>query len=116
VSVGRAVDMPALMAAEMAGQVSRYSGFRSWTTPEFVVTSPAPLVDVGVDGEALRLPPPLRFRVLPGCLRVRIPPSARRAARPAGHLGAVVPALWRVAAGRPAGFTLSGRGAADREA
>ena len=28
----------------------------------------------GIDGEATRLDPPLRFRVLPGALRVRIAP------------------------------------------
>ncbi len=100
VSVGRSVDMPALMAAELAGHVDQYSGYRSWSAPEFVVDSPSPLVDVGVDGEALRLPPPLRFRVLPGCLHVRIPRSARRGAPPVRRLAEVVPALWRVAAGR----------------
>ena len=34
----------------------------SWTTPGFDVNSTEPLIDIGVDGEALRLPPPLRFR------------------------------------------------------
>jgi hypothetical protein len=36
----------------------------SWTTPGFEVNPTEPLIDIGVDGEALRLPPPLRFRSL----------------------------------------------------
>ena len=68
--------------------------------PEF---APIGGVDqVGLDGEALMLQPPLRFESLPGALRVRLPrsaglaPAARATPLTSANLGALV----RVAAGR----------------
>jgi diacylglycerol kinase family enzyme len=104
VTVDRARDVPELMAAEATGRLRGFRGYREWTTPEFVVDSAEPLVDVGVDGEAMRLPPPLRFRVLPGALRVRIPVDAGiapAALAPPGP-GAAVVGMLRVIAGKPA--------------
>jgi diacylglycerol kinase family enzyme len=104
VAVDRARDLPALVSAEATGRIRRFSGHREWTTPEFVVDRGQPLVDVGVDGEALQLASPLRFRSLPGALRVRTPldaPGASPAAlRPAGPWQ-TVKALVRVVGGRP---------------
>jgi diacylglycerol kinase family enzyme len=102
VTVDRARDVPELMAAEATGRLRGFRGYREWTTPEFVVDSAEPLVDVGVDGEAMRLPPPLRFRVLPGALRVRIPVDAGiapAALAPPGP-GAAVVGMLRVIAGK----------------
>ncbi|SDW57972.1 Diacylglycerol kinase family enzyme [Amycolatopsis xylanica] len=76
VTVNRAADVPALISAEVAGRLSRFPGYRSWSARDFVVDSECPLVEAGVDGEAARLAPPLRFRILPGALRVRIPRHA----------------------------------------
>jgi diacylglycerol kinase family enzyme len=45
--------------------------WREWSAPEFEVRSEGPIA-AGIDGEALVLEPPLRFRILPGVLRVRI--------------------------------------------
>jgi diacylglycerol kinase family enzyme len=45
--------------------------WREWSTPEFEVAADQP-VAAGIDGEALKLEPPLRFRIRPGALRVRI--------------------------------------------
>src|SRR5213079_2960775 len=45
--------------------------WREWSTPEFQVDADGP-VAAGIDGEAVRLDPPLRFRIRPGVLRVRI--------------------------------------------
>jgi diacylglycerol kinase family enzyme len=104
VTIDRATDIPALVSLEAAGRISRFRGYRAWATPEFVVDSAEPLIDVGVDGEALRLPPPLRFRSLPGVLRVRVPqtsPGASPAAVAPAGIGEAVPALLRVLAGRP---------------
>jgi diacylglycerol kinase family enzyme len=105
VTVDRSSDLAALVAAESARRVDRFSGYQEWTTPEFRIESADQLLDVGVDGEALRLPPPLVFRSLPGALRVRTPlhaPGASPAAvRPAGTRLAGI-ALLRVLAGRPA--------------
>ncbi|HXV91906.1 MAG TPA: diacylglycerol kinase family protein [Pseudonocardia sp.] len=103
VTVEQARDLPDLMAAEATGRVRGFRGYRAWTAAEFEVDSAQPLVDVGVDGEALRLPPPLRFRSLPGALRVRTPlhaPGAPADTAPAGPNEAVG-GLFRVLAGRP---------------
>lgn len=43
---------------------------------EAVVELPAPEVSVALDGELVRLTPPLRFRSLPGALTVLVPPRA----------------------------------------
>ena len=45
--------------------------WREWTTPAFEVEADHP-VPAGIDGEAVQLQPPLRFRIRPGVLRVRI--------------------------------------------
>jgi diacylglycerol kinase family enzyme len=45
--------------------------WREWSTPEFEVNADGS-IPAGIDGEAVRLEPPLRFRIKPGVLRVRI--------------------------------------------
>ncbi|MDT7554687.1 MAG: hypothetical protein QOI16_3223 [Pseudonocardiales bacterium] len=105
VTVDSARDLPLLLAAEAGGHVDRFRGYRSWTTPELVIDSAEPLIDVGVDGEALRLPPPLRFRSLPGALRVRTPkhaPGVAPAAVAPHGVGLAGVALLRVLSGRSA--------------
>jgi diacylglycerol kinase family enzyme len=99
--VRSAADASKFVALELVGQAGRFPGLLSWSTREFEVRSGGP-VEVGLDGEALVLDPPLRFASLPGALRVRLPrgvglpPAARAAALTAENLGA----LLRVAAGR----------------
>ena len=44
------------------------------SAPSFEVRSDGP-VSAGIDGEALKLDPPLRFRTRPQALRVRIAPQ-----------------------------------------
>ena len=46
--------------------------WREWTTFRFEIDSGA-AIDVGLDGEAIRLKPPLRFESLPAALRIRTP-------------------------------------------
>ncbi|TKG71775.1 diacylglycerol/lipid kinase family protein [Prauserella endophytica] len=87
-SVDRARDLPALFAAEAAGRLGGFRGYRAWTVPRFDVGSAEPLVDVGIDGEAVRLAPPLVFRSLPGALRVRVPRTAH------GTASASLPEGW----------------------
>ena len=113
VTIDRAADLPTLMSLEAAGHIERFRGYQAWSTPEFVVDSAEPLIDVGVDGEALRLPPPLRFSSLPGALRVRVPltsPGASPAAVAPAGVGEAVPALLRVLVGRPAREPLTSQG------
>ena len=99
--VHRAADVARLVALQLAGQVERYPGLLSWSARELEVRSRGPL-EVGLDGEALVLDPPLRFRSLAGALRVRLPRSAglAPAAREVPLTRANLGALLRVAAGR----------------
>jgi diacylglycerol kinase family enzyme len=73
-----------------------------WAAASFEVESGAP-VPAGIDGEAVILDPPLRFRSLPGVLRVRIsrahPGASPSALEPEGMWEALR-ALVRIAAGR----------------
>jgi diacylglycerol kinase family enzyme len=97
----RGAEVSKLVALELVGQAGRFPGLLSWSVPEFEVRSGGP-VEVGLDGEALVLEPPLRFVSLPGALRVRLPrgaglsPAARAVALTSENLGT----LMRVAAGR----------------
>ena len=97
-------EVSTLLALETAGAINRFRGFRQWTVPEFRIDSSEP-VPVGVDGEALRLPPPLEFRILPGALRVRLPQAsagARRRPWRAAEVRRSVAGLIRVVANHPA--------------
>ncbi|MCK9895750.1 diacylglycerol kinase family protein [Frankia sp. AgB32] len=98
-SVDRARDLPALVALESIGAIDRFRGFRQWTSPTMHIDSARP-VSVGVDGEALRLSPPLELRSLPAAVRVRVPPHSPGvpAARPG--VWRMFPALIGIAAGR----------------
>ena len=60
------------IALEAAGQVRRFEGWLEWDTAEFRVGSGGP-VEIGIDGEALTMGPPLVFTSRPGALRVRLP-------------------------------------------
>lgn len=101
------IDGPAAAAAfiglEAAGRLGAYEGWEEWSAPTFRVDSSGP-VEIGIDGEATVLDPPLLFESRPGAVRVRV---AGDASRPAGraerpHLGrSTVAALIRTAAGRP---------------
>ncbi|WP_433504539.1 diacylglycerol/lipid kinase family protein [Pseudonocardia halophobica] len=105
VRVEKGRDVTEMLAAQATGRLRSFRGYRQWSAPEFEVDSDKPLVEVGVDGEALRLAPPLRFRVLPGALRVRVPTgspgAAPAAAAPAGP-GEAIAGLVRVLRGHSA--------------
>jgi diacylglycerol kinase family enzyme len=77
--------------------------WREWSAPEFEVDSDRP-VPAGIDGEAVMLEAPLRFRIRPEALRVRIarahPGASPSAAIPEG-LWEGVGVLAGIAAGRP---------------
>ncbi len=76
--------------------------WREWSAPDFEVEADRP-VPAGIDGEALVLDPPLRFRIRPGVLRVRIahkhPGASPSAMAPEGIRAGVVE-LVRIARGR----------------
>jgi diacylglycerol kinase family enzyme len=67
-------------------------------TPEVVVTADVPEIPVGIDGETVRLPTPVRCTVRPGALRVRLPRERPGIRPPRGRLDWAT--LWALAAGR----------------
>ncbi|HLM25474.1 MAG TPA: diacylglycerol kinase family protein [Thermoleophilaceae bacterium] len=76
--------------------------WREWGTPKFEVQADGP-VYAGIDGEAAQLEPPLRFRSVPGVLRVRVAkqhPGASPSADMPKNMGAGAGALVRIALGR----------------
>ncbi|HEY5848148.1 MAG TPA: hypothetical protein VIT42_15285, partial [Microlunatus sp.] len=75
VTVSTAADVEALTALELTGRVDQFHGWQEWTAPTIEIRSPRP-VEVGVDGEALILDPPLRFVSRPAALTVRLPRAA----------------------------------------
>jgi diacylglycerol kinase family enzyme len=89
---------------ELAGQARRFPGWLEWSGTRFEVTSSRP-VEVGVDGEALVMDPPLIFEAQPGALLIRLPrhavqrSPAARAVRLASR--STVADLGRVARGQP---------------
>jgi diacylglycerol kinase family enzyme len=101
--VRTARDVTELATLEAIGQAHRFRGLLEWSRAEFEVRSASPIA-VGLDGEALVLDPPLRFRSLPGALRVRVPRRASGASPAAAAVSMTredAAALCRVVAGRP---------------
>jgi Diacylglycerol kinase catalytic domain len=102
------IDDALLGVTALVGSSGRGAGGRvgrpwqQWAAPAFEVDSERPIA-AGIDGEAVILDPPLRFRILPGVLRVRVArahPGASPSAELPEGLADVLPALMRIAAGR----------------
>jgi diacylglycerol kinase family enzyme len=88
------------IGALVAKQPERFDGFRSWNGDRFEVDSGG-AVDIGLDGEALTMEPPLRFSIRQRPVRVRLPrdaigysPAARAIDVPMGIRG-----VFTIAAG-----------------
>jgi len=103
--ISSAADFSRFVALETTGRLHRHKGWMEWTAPDFQIDSSEP-VEIGVDGEALKLEPPLVFESKKGVLRVRIPrrsigrsPTARTV-----HVlrTSTIVALVQVIAGHPA--------------
>ena len=92
----------AFLSALAAGHLDRYEGYTSWSSTTFEVASGGP-VDVGLDGEALQMDPPLVFSMRPEPLRVRIPRHAigYSPAAMAMDRRSTAKNLGQIAAGRP---------------
>jgi diacylglycerol kinase family enzyme len=65
------VDSAAQAAGLMAGRHAR--GLRQLTAHEVVIDSDVPEIPVGIDGEAVMMPTPVRCSLRPRALRVRVP-------------------------------------------
>jgi diacylglycerol kinase family enzyme len=99
-------DTARLAAAEAAGHVDRFAGWRNWRVPSLEITAAGP-VAAGVDGESATLDPPLVFESRPGALRARISsrhPGVSPAARRPGVGRATFLGLSRIVVGRPSGL------------
>jgi diacylglycerol kinase family enzyme len=75
VTVGGAADAARLMRGRRSNVLTLM------TANDITVTADAPAIPVGVDGEALMVPTPVRCTIRPGALRVRVP-RHRPAIRP----------------------------------
>jgi diacylglycerol kinase family enzyme len=89
-------QLPQLAALEATHHPGLFPGWREWSTTEFVVDSDAP-IEAGVDGEAVMLKPPLRFRVVPRTVRVRVPHPGHRSRL---RIPSPLKTLARLASGR----------------
>ncbi len=91
---------------EATGRIRSFSGWSEWDTPRFEIDSSGP-VEIGIDGEATSIEPPLVFESRPAALRIRIPTHARGvspAALALPGVRAVVPALIALVGGREPSF------------
>ena len=91
----------AFLAALATGHPERFEGFDQWSCPTFTVASDGP-VEIGLDGEAMTMDPPLEFTIRPVPVRVRLPQHAfgySPAARSLGWRGSAA-GLWGVLLGR----------------
>jgi diacylglycerol kinase family enzyme len=96
-------DAVRFVGLEAAGRIRSFPGWLEWNAPTFRIDSGDP-VEVGIDGEALLLDPPLLFRSVPGALRVWLPAHAPQVAPAASSVqltASTVLDLFRTAAGRP---------------
>jgi diacylglycerol kinase family enzyme len=112
---------------QAAGQVRRFPGWLEWDARRFEIGSGGP-VEIGVDGEALLMDPPLIFESLPAALRVLLPRSGLRlspAARTVRVLsGSAIAELGKIVSGHqprhppkvPAKITSSASGQPSRPA
>jgi diacylglycerol kinase family enzyme len=100
---GSSGELARFVQLHAMGQTRRFRDWLEWTDTSFEVRSQTS-VEIGIDGEAAIIEPPLTFRTIPGALRVRIPrhapgysPAAARPPRGASTFKA----LMQTAAGRP---------------
>jgi diacylglycerol kinase family enzyme len=68
-------DVARFVRLYAAGKGRRFDGWHEWTDTKFEVRSSGP-VEIGIDGEAMVLDPPISFRSMPRAVRVRLPRDA----------------------------------------
>jgi diacylglycerol kinase family enzyme len=99
---GAALAKLATRAVAGGGRAPSSRAWAQWTTRSLRVEALVPELPAGVDGEAIALPTPLEFQVLPQALRVLVPPAlGPPAPRVRLHRWATVRRLARVAVSSP---------------
>lgn len=96
-------DIARFLISQGSARPRRPQGWIEWTDTCFEVRSSA-AVEVGIDGEAVILDPPVRLRIVPQAVRVRIPrhaPGYSPAAAGSIPSWRTITALLQTAAGRP---------------
>jgi diacylglycerol kinase family enzyme len=101
------LGMTVFIPRDGSGQAEGSLAWEQWTDPTFELDSQA-AVAAGIDGEAVTLDPPLRFRSRPGVLRVRIAPQ-----HPGASPSAIEPDSALATIGALAGFVFGHGVAAD---
>jgi diacylglycerol kinase family enzyme len=89
VSVGSARQAAGLLRGARSGGVS------VTTATEVVIDGDTPDIHVGIDGESVSMPRPVRCAIRPGALRVRVPRHRPGVAAPRGRMS--WSRLWRLA-------------------
>lgn len=71
IRVNDAADAARLTTMQALGRLRSFSGYDEWTAPTFELDADAPLA-AGIDGEFVRVDPPVVFTIRPRALRVRL--------------------------------------------
>jgi YegS/Rv2252/BmrU family lipid kinase len=66
-----------LAALALLGRLERADEFECWPAKSVTISLPGETIEVGIDGEVLRCPLPLRLQIHPGALRVICPDRPR---------------------------------------
>jgi diacylglycerol kinase family enzyme len=101
--IANAAEAVEFVGLEAMGRIRSFRGWLEWQAPAFRVDSAQP-IEIGVDGEALQMSPPLVFESLPGALRARIPqhaPGLAPAAKAVPLTPSTISDLLKTAVGRP---------------
>jgi diacylglycerol kinase family enzyme len=84
-----AITVDSAAEAAVLLRLRHSSGLRTLTAQEVVIDADAKEIPVGIDGESVLMPTPVRCQIRPGALRVRVPrtrlapPTPTRARDPA---------------------------------
>ena len=70
-----AKDAVEFVALETARRIRSFHGWMQWESATFEVRSDKP-IDIAIDGEAVTVPAPIEFEIMPGALRIRMPKEA----------------------------------------
>jgi len=100
VNAASGAEAARLMARSAVGLRGRDPGWHEFTCESFEVRSRAGSAFAGVDGEALDMPTPLRFRIHPSGMRVLVPKSNLEVAARRRGRNVSVGALLAVARGK----------------